>query len=93
MGWELKRFLLNVEHQRMLVSIKVRCDTKDHLVDEDTNGPIVYHLVVATLFENFRGEVLTCATLCHGDLVSGEDFSESKVDNLDVAICIKHDVL
>ena len=91
--WELERLSLNVLHQLVLVTAEERRDSHQHLKDENTDGPIVNHTVVAALLEDFRREVLGRATVGLCKLVVHQQACETKVDNLDVPIRANHDIL
>ena len=91
--WELERLSLNVLHQLVLITAEERRDSHQHLVDENSDGPIVNHAVIAALLEDFRCEVLGRATVSLRKLVVYQRACEAKVDNLDVPIRANHDIL
>ena len=91
--WEPERLSLNVLHQLVLVTAEERRDSHQHLKDENTDGPIVNHTVIAALLEDFGREVLCSATMSLRKLIIGQQASKTKVNNLDVPIRVDHDIL
>ena len=92
-SWEPNSLSLNVLHQLVLITAEERRHSHHHLVDEDTNGPIVNHAVIAALLEDFRREVLSRATVGLCKLVVNQQTRKTKVDNLDVPVRANHDIL
>ena len=76
----------------MSITIEERGLPIHHLVDQDADGPPIDFFAVAASSEHLWSKVLSCTTLGHGDIVFYECLTQAKIDDLDVAIGINHDV-
>ena len=85
--------ILDLHLQHVLVFVEERSDTNEHLVHEHADGPPVDRKVVTRLLENLGGHVLRRASNGTRQLSLLQALSQSKVNQLDVAILIEQDVL
>ena len=76
----------------MSITIEEGGLTIHHLVNQDADGPPIDFFAIAASSEHLWSKVLGCTTLGHGDIVFYECFTQAKIDDLDVAISINHDV-
>ena len=76
----------------MSITIEEGGLSEHHLVDQDADGPPIDFFGVAASSEHLWSEVLSRATLGHGDIVCYESLTQAEINNLNVAIRIHHDV-
>ena len=65
-----------------------------HLIYQDTTCPPIDCFVIALLVDELGGIVFRCTADSVSQLIRGlEHLCHTKVNNLDVAICVQHDIL
>ena len=84
---------LDLRHEHLAIGVKEWARPEQHLEDEYADGPPVDHSVVACACDDLWSEVLSRPTERHCRLAMVEVLGETKVYDLDVAVCVDHDVL
>ena len=90
---ELQRLPLNVLHQLVLIPAKERCHAYNHLIYENADGPVVYHVVVATLFEHLWCEIFGGAAISLRNFIILKQTRQTEIYDLDISVRINHYVL
>jgi len=88
-NWELLNQLI---HCGLILVVKWR-EPNDHFVNQNSNSPPVYCMVMTRVFDNFRSEVFRGATERSGHILVRHFFSKSKISKEEVPVFSHKDVL
>ena len=85
--------LPDLEQKQASFLVVERCHADQHLVDQDTKGPPIDTEVMPLLSDHFGSQVLWSTAKSAGQVVLRECFGEAIVNDLQVTLLVKEDVL